>query len=166
MCPFAVRKGPLIRCMVTNSYTSPLFAPCTGNFLKCDKIRKLPDPCPYLEIRRDGAFCRVTGKKLERPWECIKGKYLECPIFKKAAEKEEEEETERRVELTTDEKGEEVVVIKKEAKEEVEEKVAKPNCLDCAFFSNITKLCVKLKVKVEDPNNPPCGGKYFKPKRK
>ncbi len=165
MCPFAVRKGPLIRCMVTDSYTSPLFSPCTGNFLKCDKIRHLPDPCPYLEITRKGAICKVTNKTVEKPWECIKGKYVECPIYKRASEevKETEEAEEERVELTTDEKGEEVVVIRNESGSE---KVEKITCEECIFYSSVTGRCVKLKVKVEDPSNPPCEGKYFKPRKK
>ncbi len=147
--------------MVTNSYTSPLLTPCTGNFLKCDRIRNLPDPCPHLKITREGAFCEITNKRLERPWECIRGKYVECPIYKRANEEKEEEE--ERVELVVDEKGRKTVIIREKKSRDEQAQVS---CRDCLFYSSVTGKCVKLKVKVENPDEPPCEGKYFRPKRK
>ncbi len=30
------------------------------------------------------------------------------------------------------------------------------NCLTCPFYSKLTKKCVKLKVRVNNPYEPPC----------
>ena len=39
----------------------------------------------------------------------------------------------------------------------------KANCLKCLYYSSMTKRCVKLNVKVENPSKPPCEGRLFKP---
>ncbi len=44
----------------------------------------------------------------------------------------------------------------------VSQEAPRVNCSDCVFFSKMTNKCIKLKVKVEDPNEPPCGGKEFR----
>ncbi|OYT29676.1 MAG: hypothetical protein B6U94_07510 [Thermofilum sp. ex4484_79] len=30
------------------------------------------------------------------------------------------------------------------------------NCLNCIFYSSITKRCIKLGIEIRDPSNPPC----------
>jgi hypothetical protein len=98
---------------------------------------------------------------VEKPWECIKGKYVNCPIYKRAPNVNWEEKDEKvKVRLTKTEEGEDLVIIK------AEDDAQYSNCLDCVFYSIVTGRCVKLKVKVRDPSNPPCGGKYFKNKGK
>ncbi len=40
------------------------------------------------------------------------------------------------------------------------------NCKECIYYSSILKYCLKYKVPVEDPNQPPCKPKgYFSYKR-
>ena len=38
---------------------------------------------------------------------------------------------------------------------------ARVSCLTCMFYNHETGRCGALKVRVEDPARPPCGGRYY-----
>ena len=120
------------------------------------------------------AKCGVTGKVVNlRKAPCMKD-YESCPIFRKAKGLEKSktptainENSERlpkegftRAEVNINAKGEARGEVKKAGSEvEVPSNVT---CEKCLYYSGITGLCVKMKVKVEDPSRPPCGRKLFK----
>ena len=115
--------------------------------------------CPYLKRGLLTARCVLTGKTVNlRKYPCLKN-YEECPIYKKYIKKDVIEEEHEKLEKKVERKLEEEVKL---VEEKDEEEVAGVSCEECLFYSSLTKLCIKLKEKVEDPKRPPCKGKYFR----
>jgi hypothetical protein len=128
-------------------------------------------PCPYAEKRGALVFCRATGK-LVNPlaFPCLTDRYETCRFYKEAKAREaKEEKAKAKVPPST----EHPVASRAGEAERPSESVAarqqtlatrgltadgRParNCLECVFYSEATKTCLLLGVKVEDPNNPPC----------
>ncbi|UXD22364.1 hypothetical protein IPA_03915 [Ignicoccus pacificus DSM 13166] len=101
---------------------------------------------------------------------CLTNKFVECPYYKQAIEEEKKKEEERIIAPDAHEVLEgEKDILEKTVNESVKEalkKYADPKrgiypdtCYDCLYFSPTTGLCLYMRIKVKDPNNPPCKSK-------
>ena len=115
--------------------------------------------CPYGEKKGFAVYCRLAGKKVSPlKYPCTSEHYEKCPIYVKyAKEVREVREEAPRV-------AEESAPIGERAGREVQRSAQggfkKPEeartCHECIFYSELTNMCLKLRIKVDDPNNPPC----------
>ncbi|NPA85587.1 MAG: hypothetical protein GXO07_06260 [Crenarchaeota archaeon] len=116
--------------------------------------------CPYGEKKGFAVFCRLLGQKVSPlKYPCTSDHYEKCPVYQERAEKREEAPKEVPREPPPP--------PKKEAKEEAPKPPPQrpatfkrpeeaSNCFECIFYSELTRMCLKLKIRVEDPYNPPC----------
>jgi len=123
-------------------------------------------PCPYLKRGLFKAKCSLINKTVDlSKYPCLSENFETCPIYREKIlmVSEKKEETKKFVEQSG-KANNSSETKKSEEKEglEVKTKVeADINCERCLFYSSMTQRCVKLGIKVKDPGNPPCGGKYF-----
>ncbi len=114
--------------------------------------------CPYAERRGLAVFCKLANKKVSPlRYPCFSTHWDKCPIYREMAPKmqqKEEKEVEAKAERTraTTAKNEVPRSIGKGFKKPEEAKT----CHECIFYSELTGMCLKLKIRVDDPNNPPC----------
>jgi len=130
-------------------------------------------PCPYAEKRGAIVFCKAIGGPVNPlAFPCLTGRYEMCRYYREAKAREAEAKA---VEIQS--RAVRAVTSEAPTREEVERvagtkaATAGPapttrgltvdgrparNCLECVFYSEATKSCLLLGVKVEDPNNPPC----------
>lgn len=102
--------------------------------------------CPYARKRGPVVYCEIqkrTVSPLKYP--CLTDKWSECEILKSVRKKEEEGIKEVEVKMK-----------ESDEKPEIQEQVERPTCLQCPFYSRLTGKCVKYKIKVENPEEPPC----------
>ncbi len=125
-CPFANVKGLLVYCKLLKKHVSPLKYPCLSNYGKCEVIRR-EKKCPYLKISEEKVECEFIKNLVT--YFCFSN-YRDCPVYLR-------------------------YVGLKEVKSIVTND-ARKSCLECPFYSKLTGKCAKLKVKVKDPNKPPC----------
>ncbi len=126
-CPFAIVKGLLVYCKLLKKYVSPLKHPCLFNYERCEVIRE-KRKCPYLEISEEKVGCKFIGGLVT--YFCFSN-FKDCPVYLRH------------------------VSLKQTKTVAVSSKPPK-SCTKCPFYSKLTNKCVKLKVRIKDPNNPPC----------
>ncbi|ABU82608.1 hypothetical protein [Ignicoccus hospitalis] len=121
---------------------------------------KLTVKCPYGEKKGFAVFCKLINKKVSPlKYPCTSDHYQKCPIYRQyAGAKEEKAEV-----AETRKEAEEAPPRREPVREEAPPPAGgfkKPEeartCHECIFYSELTKMCLKLKIKVDDPNNPPC----------
>jgi len=123
-------------------------------------------PCPYAEKRGVVVYCKAIGKPVNPlAYPCLTERYRTCRFYleaearKAAARREARQPAEAAGAGATIPQRPRVVEAPRQVIETrgltVDGKPAR-NCLECVFYSDASKLCLLLGVKVEDPNNPPC----------
>ena len=125
-CPFADVKGLLVYCKLLKKYVSPLKYPCLSNYGKCEVIRK-NKRCPFLQISENKVSCKFIKNLVT--YFCFSN-YKDCPVY--------------------------IRYVGLRQVRSVTVNGRPKSCLECPFYSKLTNKCVKLKIKVKDPNNPPC----------
>ena len=115
--------------------------------------------CPYAERRGLAVFCKLANKKVSPlRYPCFSSHWNKCPIYKEMAPKLQHKEEVKEVETKAGEGRVTNVTggvprgIGKGFKKPEEAKT----CHECIFYSELTGMCLKLKIRVDDPNNPPC----------
>ncbi len=129
--------------------------------------------CPYAVLKGfigKRVYCSIVGKIVDhKRMGCLTDKYKQCPYYLKTVmDKIKEEKEENREEVIAPEDhevAEEKDVLEKMVNESVRKarSYADPrrgiypdSCYDCLYFSPTTRLCLYLRIKVDDPDNPPC----------
>ncbi len=106
--------------------------------------------CPYAKKRGPVVYCEIQKKRVSPlKYPCLTDKWHECEVIKKVKRAEEGIQ--------------EVEVQMKESDEkpEIQSQLEKFTCLQCPFYSKLTGKCVKYKIKVENPEEPPCRALNF-----
>ncbi len=118
--------------------------------------------CPYAERKGLAVYCKLANKKVSPlRYPCFSSHWQKCPIYREMAPKLEAEKKEERKEVKEERRVEE------KPREAPAGRPALPSagfkkpeeartCHECIFYSELTGMCLKLKIRVKDPNNPPC----------
>jgi len=114
--------------------------------------------CPYGEKKGLAVFCKLINEKVSPlKYPCTSDHYEKCPIYQKYAKREaaEEKEAPKSAPATAPPPPLQAPrpAVKRVAFKRPEEA---ENCYECIFYSELTKMCLKLKVRVQDPYHPPC----------
>ncbi len=113
--------------------------------------------CPYAERRGLAVFCKLANKKVSPlRYPCFSSHWDKCPIYREMAPKIEEERKKEEVKAESTRPPS----TPSETPRSVGKGFKKPEeartCHECIFYSELTGMCLKLKIRVDDPNNPPC----------
>ncbi len=112
--------------------------------------------CPYGKKKGFAVYCELLGKNVSPlKYPCTSDHYQRCPIYQKHAEEKATEE-ERRVETHPEARPERRPSPPPPTKGAFKRPEEAENCYECIFYSELTKMCLKLKIRVDDPYNPPC----------
>jgi len=117
--------------------------------------------CPYGEKKGLAVFCKLLNEKVSPlKYPCTSDHYEKCPVYQKYAKKEVEgvaqKETPRPAPTPAPPPSAQTPrpsTTKRVAFKRPEEA---ENCYECIFYSELTKMCLKLKIRVQDPYHPPC----------
>ncbi len=128
--------------------------------------------CPYAERKGLAVFCKLANKKVSPlRYPCFSSHWQKCPIYREMAPKQEEESKAAEVSTEGASSGVDSRVEKRISTSRATATSAptprsigkgfkRPEeaktCYECIFYSELTGMCLKLKIRVDDPNNPPC----------
>ena len=115
--------------------------------------------CPYGEKKGFAVYCKILRKKVSPlKYPCM-GNYEHCPHYREALKTgEEATKTEHRretVEAVVESKVEKTT-SPKPLPTEFKPPEQASTCYECVYYSSLTGFCMKLRVKVKNPNDPPC----------
>ncbi len=103
--------------------------------------------CPYAKKRGPVVYCELLKKRVSPlRYPCLTERWHNCEAVK------------TKKEVKKDESIREVEVEMKESDEkpEIQNQLERPTCFQCPFFSRLTGICVKYRIRIENPEEPPC----------
>jgi len=133
-------------------------------------------PCPFAELRgflSRRVYCKIQSKFVNhKKYGCLDEGYTRCPFYvdyitqsKSSSDQKADEKGEKFIAPDINDVKEEKDIMEKMINDNIKKistygdpkkGIYPDTCYDCLYFSPTTRLCVLLRIKVKDPEKPPC----------